>query len=77
MAQRPVNEVLGDKARGDVGAHGIWKRGRTTIFDVQVCDTDTKSYGNCNQTRFWRAPHAERRISTSRRVSSGVETSPQ
>ena len=45
-AQRPANEVLGDEARGDVGAHGFWKRGRTTIFDIQVCDTDTKSYGN-------------------------------
>ncbi len=45
-AQRPANEVLGDEALGDVGAHGFWKRGRTTIFDVQVCDTDAKSYGN-------------------------------
>jgi hypothetical protein len=24
----------------------FWKRGRTTIFDVQICDTDAKSYGN-------------------------------
>jgi hypothetical protein len=47
-AQRPRNEVLGNEARGDVGAHGVWKRERTTIFDVQVCDTDTKSYGNCD-----------------------------
>ena len=38
--------MLGDEARGDVGAHGFWKRGRTTIFDIQVCDTDAKSYGN-------------------------------
>jgi hypothetical protein len=45
-AQRNADEVLGDEARGDVGAHGFWKRGRTTIFDVQVCDTDAKSYGN-------------------------------
>ena len=40
--------MLGDEAREDLGAHGFWKRGRTTIFDVQVCDTDAKSYGNCN-----------------------------
>jgi hypothetical protein len=45
-AQRPANEVLGNEAHGDVGAHGFWKRGRTTIFDIQVCDTDAKSYGN-------------------------------
>ncbi len=46
MAQRPAKVVLGNEARRDVGAHGFWKRGRTTIFDVQVCDTDAKSYGN-------------------------------
>ncbi len=46
MAHRAEGEVLGDEARGDVGAHGFWKRGRTTIFDIQVCDTDAKSYGN-------------------------------
>ena len=46
VAQRTEGEVLGDEAQGDVGAHGFWKRGRTTIFDVQICDTDAKSYGN-------------------------------
>ncbi len=46
MAQRNADEVLGNEARGDVGAHGFWKQGRTTIFDVQVCDTDARSYGN-------------------------------
>ncbi len=45
-AQRNANEVLGDEARGDVGAHGFWKQGRTAIFYVQVCNTDAKSYGN-------------------------------
>ena len=45
-AKRGASEVLGDEARGDVGAHGFWKRGRTAIFDVQVCDTDAKCYGN-------------------------------
>ena len=29
------------------------------------------------QRRFWRAPHAKRRISMRRRDLSGVETSPQ
>jgi hypothetical protein len=28
------------------------------------------------QRRFWRAPHAKRRISIRRRVSNGVKTSP-
>ncbi len=43
--------MLGDEARGDVGVHGFWKRGRTAIFDVQVCNTDTKSYGNCESKK--------------------------
>ncbi len=43
--------MLGDEARGDVGAHGFWKRGRTTIFDVQICDTDAKSYRNRNSKK--------------------------
>jgi hypothetical protein len=50
-AQRPTNEVLGNEAHGDVGVHGFWKRGRTTIFDVQDCDTDDKSYRNCNSKK--------------------------
>jgi hypothetical protein len=50
-AQRNANEVLGDEARGDVGAHSFWKRGRTAIFDVQVCHTDAKSYGNCESKK--------------------------
>jgi hypothetical protein len=50
-AQRPANEVLGDEACGDVGAHGFWKRGRTTIFDIQVCDTDAKSCGNLDSIK--------------------------
>ncbi len=51
MAQRTEGEVLGDEARGHVGAHGFWKRGRTTIFDVQICDTDAKSHGNCTSKK--------------------------
>jgi len=30
--------------RGDVSAHGFWKRGTTTIFDIQVTDMDAASY---------------------------------
>jgi hypothetical protein len=75
-AQRVANEVLGNKARGDVGAHGFWKRGRTTIFDIEVCNTDPKSYRNRKLKKFWRAQHKGRRISMRRRVSSGIVTSP-
>ena len=30
--------------RGDILCHGFWRRGRTTIFDVRVTDTDASSY---------------------------------
>ena len=32
--------------RGDAGVHGFWKRGRTTIFDVRITDTESRSYRN-------------------------------
>jgi hypothetical protein len=51
-AQRNANKVLGNGSRGDVGSHGFWKQGRTTIFDVQLCDTDAKSYGNRESKKF-------------------------
>ena len=38
--------TLGDESRGDVSAHGFWNRGRSTIFDIRIADTDSKSYGN-------------------------------
>jgi hypothetical protein len=30
--------------RGDASCHGFWERGRTTIFDMRITDTDTQSY---------------------------------
>lgn len=30
--------------RGDVAAHGFWKRGTTAIFDIRVTDTEAPSY---------------------------------
>ncbi len=29
---------------GDTGCHGFWERGRTTIFDMRITDTDVQSY---------------------------------
>jgi hypothetical protein len=59
---RAEGEVLGDEARGDVGAHGFWKRGRTTIFDIQVCDTDAKSYGNRESKKVLEAAARKKKV---------------
>ena len=32
--------------RGDAGAHDFWQRGRITIFDVCIMDTQSRSYWN-------------------------------
>ena len=31
-------------SRGDVAAHGFWRRGTTAIFDVRITDTDAPTY---------------------------------
>ena len=76
MAQRTEGEVLGDEAHGDVGVHGFWKRRRTTIFDIQICDTEAKSYGNCTSKKVLESAALRKRVSMRRRVSKDVETSP-
>ncbi|KAL7474377.1 hypothetical protein ACHAW6_000352, partial [Cyclotella cf. meneghiniana] len=47
----PTN-TLGDEARGDVLAHSFWNRGRGTVFDVRICDTDSRSYGNTSLSKI-------------------------
>jgi len=32
--------------RGDAGCHGFWERGRPTIFDMRITDTEARSYRN-------------------------------
>ena len=36
--------AIGDEARGDVMVHGLWEKGSNCVLDIQVCDTDAKSY---------------------------------
>ena len=37
-------DAAGDGARGDLSAHGLWKRGETCVLDVRVMDPDASSY---------------------------------
>ncbi|KAL7474284.1 hypothetical protein ACHAW6_000270, partial [Cyclotella cf. meneghiniana] len=47
----PTN-TLGDEACGDVLAHGFWNQGRGTVFDVRICDTNSRSYGNASSRKI-------------------------
>ncbi|KAL7474526.1 hypothetical protein ACHAW6_000505 [Cyclotella cf. meneghiniana] len=49
-----VNQTntLGDEARGDVLAHSFWNRGRGTVFNVRICDTNSRSYGNTSSSKI-------------------------
>ena len=36
--------AIGDEARGDVKVHGLWDKGSDCILDIQVTDTNARSY---------------------------------
>ena len=38
--------------RGDVAAHGFWRRATTAIFDVRITDTDAPSYRGQDPTKI-------------------------
>jgi len=42
--QESAADAVGDGARGDLSAHGLWKRGQTCVLDIKVMDTDAPSY---------------------------------
>ena len=46
------NSAPGDEARGDVLAHSFWSRGRGTVFDIRICDTDSRSYGATSSAKI-------------------------
>ncbi|KAL7474631.1 hypothetical protein ACHAW6_000596 [Cyclotella cf. meneghiniana] len=43
---------LGDEAHSYVLAHGFWNQGRGTVFDVRICDTNSRSYGNTSPSKI-------------------------
>ena len=44
--------TLGDEARGDVLAHSFWNHGRGTVFDIRICNTDSRSYGTTSSAKI-------------------------
>ena len=44
LVGRPGQVVLPAELRADVSAHGFWKRGTTTMFDIQIVNFDAGSY---------------------------------
>ena len=45
------SERAGDEARGDVRCRDFWNKAKDTIFDIRICDTDAKSYGNVSSEK--------------------------
>jgi len=42
----PTDQTPPTGKLGDASAHGFWQRGQTAIFDVQITDTQSRSYRN-------------------------------
>jgi hypothetical protein len=53
-------EALPDN-RGDVAAHGFWRRGATTIFDVRITDTDAPTYRSRDPAKVLAAHEKEKK----------------
>jgi hypothetical protein len=47
--------------RGDIAAHGFWRRGTTAIFDVRVTDTDAPSNKGVDPTKILKRHEKEKR----------------
>ena len=44
LSRRPGQVEVPAELRADVSAHGFWKRGTTTIFDIRIVNLDAGSY---------------------------------
>jgi hypothetical protein len=47
--------------RGDIAAHGFWRRGTTAIFDVRVTDTDAPSNRGMDPAKILKRHEKEKR----------------
>ena len=44
LTGQPGQVVVPAESREDVSAHGFWKRGTTTMFDIRIVNLDAGSY---------------------------------
>ena len=44
MARRPGQVEVPAESRADISAHGFWKQGTTTIFDIRIVNIDAAFY---------------------------------
>ena len=44
LARRPGQVVVSSEFRAVVSAHGLWKRGTTTMCDIGIVNLDAVSY---------------------------------
>ena len=52
MAAAHRATTLGDEARGNVLAHSFWSHGRGTVFDIRICDMDSRFYGATSSAKI-------------------------
>ena len=58
-AQRGIKQPTVE--RGDVGCHGFWQRGRYTIFNIRIMDTDSLSAWNQDYSKVIAAQEKEKK----------------
>ena len=51
LVGRPVQVQVPAESRSDLSAHGLWKRGTTTMFDIIIFNLDAGSYLCMNQEK--------------------------
>ena len=44
LVGQPGQVVVPAESRADVSAHGLWKRGTTTMFDIRIVNLNAGSY---------------------------------
>ena len=51
MSLTSPNDIIRDEAQGDVLVHSFWQCARGTVFDVCICNTDSRFYANTSSDK--------------------------